>query len=370
MSTGIWNQLKSNFALSLTNTHTISAYFEPIIQSFASQWSNCRYRSRLIDIRRENSRTITLILKPSSKWRGFKPGQYVELTAVNDGSALTRCFSISSSLQLYKKTGHIELTIREQEHGKVTSWLANGLYLGQFLQISEAKGEFLFAGQHQKHVMIAGGSGITPFRSMLQSLKPAGDFEIELIYTARWHHTFREELERLKIANPNLKLHFIDSKITGRFTTNQLFEMCPDITDAQVYLCGPQEMNESMYQSLLTAGLDESNIHMEFFGKSTFKLPSNSTDNESEFGGKVTFAASNITTYDNKEKPTNILEMAEQNDLKPSYGCRMGVCHQCVCTKESGIVYNQITNSYSDTGEEEIQMCISVPVGDVTIKDL
>ena len=63
----------------------------------------------------------------------------------------------------------------------------------------------------------------------------------------------------------------------------------------------------------------------------------------------------------------SLLELAEQNGLKPLAGCRVGVCHQCKCTKKSGVVLNTLTGQYSDTGREDIQLCVSVPVNDVVL---
>ncbi|WP_156499396.1 2Fe-2S iron-sulfur cluster-binding protein, partial [Oleiphilus sp. HI0061] len=63
-----------------------------------------------------------------------------------------------------------------------------------------------------------------------------------------------------------------------------------------------------------------------------------------------------------------LLEISENQGLKPVAGCRMGVCHQCICKKKTGRVFNTRTQQYSDTGEEEIQLCVSVPVGKVELE--
>jgi hypothetical protein len=60
--------------------------------------------------------------------------------------------------------------------------------------------------------------------------------------------------------------------------------------------------------------------------------------------------------------------MAESEGLKPISGCRTGVCHQCICKKKQGRVFNIKTKKYSDSGSEEIQLCLSVPVGHVELE--
>ncbi len=65
-----------------------------------------------------------------------------------------------------------------------------------------------------------------------------------------------------------------------------------------------------------------------------------------------------------------LLEIAEAAGLKPQYGCRMGICHQCSCRKTSGTVINRLTGKASGPpGEESVQLCISVPPrGPVTLE--
>ncbi len=45
----------------------------------------------------------------------------------------------------------------------------------------------------------------------------------------------------------------------------------------------------------------------------------------------------------------------------------MGICHTCTCRKTSGTVKNLQTGALSSEADEDIQICISVPVGTVTL---
>ncbi len=62
-----------------------------------------------------------------------------------------------------------------------------------------------------------------------------------------------------------------------------------------------------------------------------------------------------------------LLEQAEAAGLTPESGCRMGICHSCTRRKTSGAVRNLITGAVSSAEEEDVQICVSVPVGDVDI---
>ena len=63
-----------------------------------------------------------------------------------------------------------------------------------------------------------------------------------------------------------------------------------------------------------------------------------------------------------------LLEQAESAGLRPEFGCRMGICHTCTCRKSAGAVRNVLTGEVSDEEDEDIQLCISVPAGDVALE--
>jgi ferredoxin len=63
-----------------------------------------------------------------------------------------------------------------------------------------------------------------------------------------------------------------------------------------------------------------------------------------------------------------LLEQAEAAGLTPEFGCRMGICHSCTTRKCAGPVKNLLTGELSDEEDEHIQLCISVPAGDVALE--
>jgi ferredoxin len=63
-----------------------------------------------------------------------------------------------------------------------------------------------------------------------------------------------------------------------------------------------------------------------------------------------------------------LLDQAEAAGLHPAYGCRMGICFTCPRIRSSGRTRNVLTGAHDDTPDTEVQLCISVPVGDVAIE--
>jgi ferredoxin len=63
-----------------------------------------------------------------------------------------------------------------------------------------------------------------------------------------------------------------------------------------------------------------------------------------------------------------LLEQAEAAGLNPDFGCRMGICHTCTCRKTAGAVRDIRTGEVSTEEDVDIQLCVSVPAGDVALE--
>jgi ferredoxin len=99
-------------------------------------------------------------------------------------------------------------------------------------------------------------------------------------------------------------------------------------------------------------------VYSESFVPPTLELPAEPS------GGRVSFADSGIEVVDDGR---SLLEQAESAGLTPDSGCRMGICHTCTRRKTCGVVRNLTTGAVSTAPDEDVQICVSVPVGDVDI---
>ena len=360
------------FSQALTQHNSFSAYLQPLIQLIAPQWTTDAYRARIVEIRTETDDMYTLVLQPQQSfidriWPNFKAGQFIELMVEKDGARTLRCFSISSSPDYYKNSGLIELSIRIQREGRITPWIHQQMAVNDLVNISAAQGDFVLPEAQvdsNRLLLIAGGSGITPFRSMLQqlALNKSAAFDIHLLYYSRNDQqiVFQQELEVLNVNNPHIEITFIDSEKQGFISEQHIENYCSDFYARTAYICGPSPMIQQARKVLSSLGLAKEKINFEFFGVAPVEIENNEQ-------GAVHFEASNKIVLPEKDKAKTLLQQAEDEGLTPVVGCRIGVCHQCICKKKSGVVYNTRTQQYSDTGSEEIQLCISVAQGDVVL---
>ena len=373
------------FSQALTQHSSFSGYLQPLIQVLVPQWTTDAYRAQVIEIRDEMADMYTLVLKPQTglidrQWPEFIAGQFIELMVEKDGARTLRCFSISSSPAYYQKTGLIELSIRIQQQGRITPWIRQQLKPGSLVNISQAQGDFilpetmLYSRKAEKLLLIAGGSGITPFRSMLQQQtmqqlamnKSMGEsspqLDIHLLYYSRDDQqvAFQQELEQLQQDYKSLTISFVDSEKEGFICAEHLQAYCSDYLERTAFICGPSPMIQQARKVLAEFEVASDKINFEFFGAAPIEI-------ENSEQGVVLFQASEKTLVSEKDKTNTLLEQAEEMGIKPVSGCRIGVCHQCICKKKSGVVFNTRTQEYSDTGSEEIQLCISVAQGDVVL---
>ncbi|MEZ4879535.1 MAG: iron-sulfur cluster-binding domain-containing protein [Chitinophagales bacterium] len=354
------NKITREINKTLFNTSAAN-YFAPIIDAFFPNNSLGCIKAKVINIIQERDDVISIELKPNRKFNAFIPGQYVETTIKINAVNYNRIFSISSSLQQLNQDNIIVLTIQKQKDGKVTSWIHQNLKKGDTIEISQAMGDFTLPETNHDVLFIAGGSGITPFRSMLyQALEK--EMNVTLLYYCNTlnEHLFEDELNAFK--NDNINVIFIDSNNKGFINENHIKEYCSDFANRKTFICGPAPMITAAQNVLAQLGVDESNIIIERFRP--IQLP---TQDLAHIKGTVSVLKLNKNNIEvNSEN--NILETLEQNGVFPKHGCRMGICKKCQCTKKSGMVYDKLNQKYSQTNEEKITICTTIPVGEVEIE--
>ena len=280
------------------------------------------------------------MLQPNRLWHDHRAGQYVRVSVDIAGVRHTRCYSISSSE--HRDDGLITITVKAC--GKVSSHLAFQAQPGEVLTLSQAEGDFVLPEERPSRVLfISGGSGVTPVMSMLRTLRDEGyRGEIVFLHYARSADNviFGEEISKSGARVIFMLDTFFDpSHLDG-------------IEPCETFLCGPEPMMALVRPAV------RGPLHEERFTGPALAPASN------DVGGAIFFSNSNL------KKPCDgrsLLEQAESAGLRPESGCRMGVCHSCTRRKISGSVRDLRTGAISDAPDQDIQICVSAPLGDVTL---
>ena len=344
----------------LATPHGVDRYLELINPMLTVR----ELRAEVTRVVRTTPDTLVLTLKPTRQWRGFRAGQFVQVTAVIDGVRRTRCYSPSCSQ--FRSDGQFELTVKAHPDGLFSQWLHANARAGLVLDLGQADGTFTLPDTRPAQtLLVSGGSGITPVLSMLRTLCDEGHRgEIVFLHYAddAAHVPHRAELERLAAEHDNVCVVLAytandDGDLTGFFGAEHLESAAPWHADADTFVCGPPGLMRAVREHYKQIGLLE-RLHVEEFTPEIAVVAGDAT-------GTVRFAASD-TEIDNSG--ATLLEQAEAAGLSPVYGCRMGICFSCTQVKTSGCTRNIRTGETDDDPDTEIQLCINVPVGDVELK--
>jgi len=341
--------LSSDLVDLLTGPHGVDRYTELVTPT----WTWGQARAKVVDVRRTTPRSVTLTLAPNAAFTNrntVKAGQFVNLSVEIDGRMHSRCYSPAN----VEGSAQLELTIGHHDGGLVSTYLYERARRGMVVGLDGVGGDFVLPEQLPRRILfVSGGSGITPVMSMLRTLVAQGHTgEIAFVHYARTPEEagYREELA----AMPGVRvLHGYTRSnggdLVGRFGAEHLAAALPS-PDA-VFVCGPTALVEAVKEHC-------ANVFTESFVPPVFEPPANPS------GGRVTFADSAVDIVDDGR---SLLEQAESAGLKPQNGCRMGICHTCTRRKKSGAVRNLTTGAVSTGPDEDVQICVTVPVGDVEI---
>jgi ferredoxin-NADP reductase len=132
---------------------------------------------------------------------GFVPGQFMSLTAGIHGDEITRAYSIASP----PSGNRFALCLNEVDGGRFSPHLFS-LMPGQEIACQGPYGAFIFRRPLSDSILVATGTGIAPFRSMLlDRLAQEPDRRFTLIFGVRHEHglLYRDDWEALAREYPN-----------------------------------------------------------------------------------------------------------------------------------------------------------------------
>lgn len=198
----------------------------------------------------------------------WTPGQYmrVELPHDNpDAEGTKRWFTISSAP--YDGIAQITTRVTESTFKQALSKLAEG---GELQLLEEPEGDFVWQDSELPIIFVAGGIGVTPFRSILrQRLHDNLPLNVTLIWGSRTPDLpFKDEVEQWQAANSGFKVHYA----TGNpLTAEKIAELEPDINTSLVYVSGPEPMVQALSKDLIAHGLPETQVKQDEFPNYTEK---------------------------------------------------------------------------------------------------
>jgi ferredoxin-NADP reductase len=321
----------------------------------ALAWRGWR-RFRVKHLVRETSTTTSVYLVPQDglDLPEFKPGQFLTLKfeLPNQVTPQIRCYSLSDRSC---SAPHYRITVKDTHgaplaQGGVSHYVNWQWGVGDSIDVQAPRGDFFLNPEKTEPVvLLAGGVGITPLMSMIETVLERGDRRDLLLFYGLKHggeHVFKERLSELARTYSNFNVlncysspqsddvEGRDFHFAGRVSVDLIKRALPG-PNYHFYMCGPGPFMNDLFAQLVQWGVPEDHIHFEAFGPATVK-PANTVSPKSptpNLAGEtaqcvVHFARSNRSIPWNEGGPT-LLDVAHRAGVPMSSGCRAGQCGSC-----------------------------------------
>lgn len=241
----------------------------------------------------------------------FSGGSHIVVEMNDNGVRRLNPYSLMSDP--YDSRGY-SISVRRDDFGRGGSlYMHNHVTPGTEMTISYPVNLFAEDARARRHLLIAGGIGITPFIAhMAQMDRRNANFELHYAVQSRSMSQFGESLKRSY--DSRVHLYFDDED--SRIDIPALLRGQP--LGTHVYVCGPKGMINAVHQMAAQAGWPRGAVHSEEFLAPPVGEPFS-----------VHLAKSAITV--DVAAAQSLLEAIESAGVEAPYLCRGGACGQCEC---------------------------------------
>jgi len=223
-------------------------------------------------VSRETKDTVTLKLQLPNPFY-WEPGQFIMVSADIDNKVVKRAYSIASSPT---RSEYLEITIRQTDTPTMSKFL-NERSEGDQLEVRGPYGKFIWnENTSDKVVMLGAGSGITPFKAMLEYIKDKNlDSKSKLLYSCAFGDNviFDDLLNELtkqvscyyELSLTREQSNDFNSR-KGRIDKEYLQNQIKGYEDANFYLCGTPTFVKAMRDILIEIGIEKTKVKREQWG--------------------------------------------------------------------------------------------------------
>lgn len=346
------NQPLSFFTESVIDFNAVNFW----LQKFNPLWSSNQALAKVVHKEFAADDMVSLTLQVNRHFKFGEAGQHHPIFVTVNGVRYERTYSLT---QLDHQ--HVLLSVKKVEAGKVSTWLTEQAKAGDILEFGIPFGD-MTVSMDKPLVLLAAGSGITPMYSLLKSLSQNNQLNaqpIQLMYWVKRHEdtAFKAIFEKWAEINPNFSVQIFytqEAEHDARLNEAHAAEIA-NLAESTVFACGPSGFSgkaEALFAQ--TA---------QVFKSEAFSMSLAQTDD-------IGFV--NVTlTQSNKvvsiPKGQSILAGLEQQNIKPTHGCRMGICNKCVCNKAEGATKNLLNGAQNSEPGNALKICVNSAQSDLVI---
>lgn len=190
---------------------------------------------------------------------------------------------------------------------------------GQTLTISEPRNLFPLAADGKKHLLFAGGIGITPMLAMAHELSQRGvDFELHYSFRARANAAFLDVLAEAPFAH-QVTLHDNGSNPAAKLDAPAV--LSNPVPGVHLYVCGPLGFMDYVLSTAASQGWPAEQTHREFFSAAPIEH-----DGDQPF--EVELAKSGQTFLIPADR--TVFEVLDEAGIEIETSCEQGICGACI----------------------------------------
>jgi ferredoxin-NADP reductase len=322
------------------------------------------YRLGVKRLVRETVDAVSLIFDVPRELAGifeYEAGQFITLDAPVSSLPVHRCYSMSSSPHV---DADLRVTVKRVPGGRVSNWLNNAVTEGSSLALSPPAGRFVLAEGQGEVVLFAGGCGITPVLSIVNSVMATTDRRARLLYANRNEESviFGSELAELVRNYPGrlTVAHHFDT-VQDVVTAEEVRDFGAGVHDAEYYLCGPAGFMDAVERGLAESGAERRRLHIERFtvDESNVGVPAIVVPDQVEVS--IELDGRNRTV---EYRPgATLLQAARAVGLRAPSSCELGNCATCIARIVEGAAamrHNSVL-SEDEVAEGWVLTCQAVP---------
>jgi len=297
---------------------------------------------------------FTLQHKDEKSLPAFSAGSHI-IVQMQDGSGryFSNAYSLISDPSI---TDYYKIAVRLEEKSKGGSvFMHQQVVVGTEFSITAPNNLFPVYPQAKKHLLIAGGIGITPFLAQLYELnRQNAEYELHYAFRSEDHAAFQNELN--KSTSP---VYFYNGEQGQRL---DLTALLTDLSEGtHIYVCGPPSLTDDVLATAERLGIAKSCLHKEQF------VASKGSD------GAFTVVLARSCRELQVEAGVSILQAIEHNNAaEVECLCREGVCGTC----ETRIIEGQAEHLDQYLTDEEkvsgqtLMICVSRSRSERLVLDL
>jgi ferredoxin-NADP reductase len=246
----------------------------------------------------------------------FSPGAHTVVEMIGKHKTYRNAYSLLSDPL---DTSKYRIAVRLQDNSRGGSvFMHENITVGDEIRISSPANLFAPQWSAKKHLLLAGGVGITPFMSYLPEMRRRGSqLELHYMYHGLQTGAYKDDLKK----QLGEQFFSYDSDLKQRCDLKKLIMKQP--VGTHIYICGPTSLIEAINTLAQEISIPTSMIHYEEFSAPKPGKP---------FLVEIKTSGKTVSV----ESDDSLLEALERAKVQVPYMCRGGVCGQCACTVVEG----------------------------------